>query len=77
MFNVRLAGDHLPVWEMAVHLSVAGDAFDGVFFFVCCLFSDEVSQMRSGTELSQFLRIFLPTLDSDISMFKLIFYVQF
>ena len=76
MFNVRLAGDHLPVWEMAVHLSVAGDAFDSVLF--CAVFIPMyVSQIRSGTELYQFLRIFLPTLDSDICMFKLIFYVQF
>ena len=26
-----------PVWEIAVHLAVAGDVFDGVF--LCCLFS--------------------------------------
>ena len=26
MFNIR------PVWEIAVHLAVAGDVFDGVFF---------------------------------------------
>ena len=32
MLNVRLAGDHLQVWEIAVHLAVAGDVFDGVFF---------------------------------------------
>ena len=36
MFNVRLSGDHgSTVWEMAVHLTVAGDVFDGVFL---CLF---------------------------------------
>ena len=34
MFNVRLAGD--PLWKMAVHLAVAGDAFDGVLF--CAVF---------------------------------------
>ena len=37
-----------------------GDVFDGVF--LCCPFSHEMSWMRSGTYLSQFLRLFLPTL---------------
>ena len=43
MLNVRLAGDHLSVWEKAVHLAVAGDVFDGVFLcypFSRCLGSD-------------------------------------
>ena len=44
---------------MAVHIDVAGDVFDGVF--LCCPLSNEMSWMRSGTELRQFLRIFLPT----------------
>ena len=35
------------VWEIAVHLPVAGDVFDGVF--LCCPFSHEMSWMRSGT----------------------------
>ena len=39
---------------MAVHLAIADDMFDGVFFVL--------SWMRSGTELSQFLGIFLLTL---------------
>ena len=39
---------------MAVHLAVAGDVFNGVSF------SHEMSWMKSGTLLSQFLRIFLP-----------------
>ena len=43
---------------MAVHLAFAGDVFNGVLF---C--ANEVSWMKSGTELSQFLRIFLPTFD--------------
>ena len=43
-----------------VHLAVAGDVFDGVLF-CAVLFSHEMSWMRSRTELSQFLRIFLPT----------------
>ena len=38
MLNVRLAGDHL--WEITVHLAVAGDVFDGVF--LCCPFSHEM-----------------------------------
>ena len=58
MLNVRPAGDHL--WEIAVHLAVACDVFDGVF--LCCPFSHEMSWMRSGTYMSQFLRVFLPTL---------------
>ena len=42
---------------MAVHLAVAGDVFDGVLF-CAVLFSHEMSWMRSGIELSQFLRNF-------------------
>ena len=57
---------------MSVHLAVAGEvldgagkAFDGVLF--CAIFlSYEMSWMRSGTEMSQFLRIFLPTLSKMI-----------
>ena len=30
--------------------------------YLCCPLSHEMSWMRSGTESSQFLRIFLPTL---------------
>ena len=44
---------------MAVHLTVASDGFNGVFLW--CHFSHEMSWMRSGTLLSQFLRVFLPT----------------
>ena len=43
MLNARPAG----VWEIAVHLAVGGDVFDGVFLF--CPFSHEMSWMRSGT----------------------------
>ena len=46
---------------MTVHLDVAVDVFDGVLF-CAVLYSHEMSWMRSGTELSQFLRIFLPTI---------------
>ena len=41
-------------------MAVAGDVFDGVF--LCCVLSHQMSWVRSGTELGQFLRIFLPTL---------------
>ena len=34
-----------PVWEIAVHLAVACDVYDGVF--LCCPFSHEMSWMRS------------------------------
>ena len=44
-------------WEIAVHL--VGDVFDGVILF--CLFSQEMSWMRSGTLLSQFMMVFLHT----------------
>ena len=46
--------------RIAVHLAVAGGVFDGVF--LCCPFPHEISWMRSGADLSQFLRGFLPTL---------------
>ena len=46
---------------MAVHLAVAGDVFDGVLFHAV-FFSHEMSWIRSGFELSQFMRIFLPFL---------------
>ena len=36
---------------MAVYLIVAGDVFDGVF--LCCLFSNEMSWMKSVTQLSE------------------------
>ena len=49
---------------MAVHLAADGDIFDGVLF-CAVLFPHKMSWMRSGTELSQFLRVFsLPTLVS-------------
>ena len=43
-----------------VHLDVAGDAFDGAF--LCCPFPHEMSWIGTGTSLSQFQRVFLPTL---------------
>ena len=47
---------------MAVHLAVTGDVFDGVLF-CAVLFPHEMSWMRSGTEVSHFLRIFLPSFE--------------
>ena len=46
---------------MTVHLAVAGDVFYGVLI-VLFFFSNEMSSMRSGTELSQFLKSFVPIL---------------
>ena len=44
----------------SVLLAVAGCIYDVVL--LCCLFSNEMSWMRSWTKLSQFLMIFRPTL---------------
>ena len=43
------------MWEIAIHLAVAGGVYGGVF--LCCPFSREMSWMRSW---NQFLRDFLP-----------------
>ena len=51
---------------MAVHLTVAGDVFDGGFFAVRF---NEISWMRYGTE--QFLRIFQSTFVSTYIMLLL------
>ena len=59
MFNVRLATDHLH-GKMAAHLAVAGDVFGRVLFYAA-FFSHEMTWMKSGTELSQFLKSFLST----------------
>ena len=48
------------MWEVAVRLAVACDVYDGVF--LCCPFSRGVSWVGSRAWLSQFLRVFLPTL---------------
>ena len=50
MFNARLAGDD-PVLRLP--------GMSSMLSFVP-LFSHEICWLRSGTELSQFLRIFLP-----------------
>ena len=52
MFYVRLAGNYLYGKWLFTWLLLTNNDFDGV------LFSHEMSLMRSGTELSQFLRAF-------------------
>ena len=57
MLNVRLAGDH-QYWKLLITwLSLVMSLV--VYFMLS--FSHEMSWMRSGTELSQFLKVFLPT----------------
>ena len=58
MLNVRLAGDHLNGKFLFTWLSLVMSLM--VSFLLS--FSHEMSWMRSGTELSQFLKVFLPTL---------------
>ena len=47
------------MWEIAVHLAVAGCVYDGVF--LCFFFPRDVLDGILDL-LSQFLRVFLPTL---------------
>ena len=55
---------------MAVHLAVAVAVFDSVLF--CAFLSPhDMSWMRSETELSQFLRIFLPILSVKLNEYEL------
>ena len=61
MFNVTLAGDHLYGKLLFNLLSLMMSLM--VSYFVL-FFSQKMSWMRTGTELSQSPRIFLPTLDS-------------
>ena len=53
MLNVR------PVWVIAVHLAFA--VMSMLVTFCAVLLPHEMSWMRSGTKLSQFLRVFHPT----------------
>ena len=64
MFNVRLAGDHLSGKWLFTWLSLVMSL---LVSYLWCPFPHEMSWMRSGTELSQFLRIFLPTFVFDSS----------
>ena len=60
MLNVRLAGDHLYGNWLFTRLLLV---ITLMVSFLCCPFSHEMPWMRSGTELSQFLRVFIPTLN--------------
>ena len=53
MFNVRLAGDHLYGKLLFTWLSLVMSLM--MSYFVLFFFLLEMSWMRSGTELSQFL----------------------
>ena len=58
MLSIRLAGDN-QYWNLLfAWLSLVMSLLVSYAVFV----SHEMSWMRSGTELSQFLRIYLPTL---------------
>ena len=58
MFNVRLAGDHLYGKWLFSCVSLMMSLMASYFMLS---FSHEMSWMRSGTKLSQVMRIFLPT----------------
>ena len=66
MLNVRLAGDHLYGKWLFTWLSLVMSLMAS---FCAVLFPHEMSWMRSGTELSQFLRVFLSTLIFVLSFF--------
>ena len=59
MLNISLAGDHQYGKMRFTWLSLVMSL---VVSFLVLSLSHEMSWMRSGTELRQFLRIFLPTL---------------
>ena len=60
---------------MAVHLAVAGDVFGGISFCSVLFPSHEMSWVRSGTELSPFLRIF-PTYLRKLAKFEKLQFCQ-
>ena len=66
MFNVRLAGDYLYGKWLFTWLSLVMSL---IMFYLCCLFPHKMSWIRSGTELSQFLRIFQPSLYCLLAVF--------
>ena len=49
MLNVRRAGDHL-FWEIAVHLAVTGDVYDGVFFGLSFFTRDIFDEIKDRKE---------------------------
>ena len=62
MFNVKLAGGHLYGKWLFTWLSLVMSLT--MSYFVLCPFSHNMSWMKYGTELNQFLKIFLPTFES-------------
>ena len=60
MVNVRLAGDHQYGKLRFTWLSLVMSL---MVSFCVLSFSHEMSWMRSGTELSQFLWVFIPILE--------------
>ena len=60
MFKVRLAVDHLHAKWLFTWLSLMMSLI--VSYFVLSFLPHDMSFHRSGAALSQFLRIFLPTL---------------
>ena len=59
MLNARLADDHLCRKLLFTRLS---QVFSAMMSFLCGPFSNDMLWRRSRTELSQFLRVFLPIL---------------
>ena len=47
LFSLNINMKRPPVWEIAVHLAVAGHVYYGVF--LCCSFSHEMSWMKYWT----------------------------
>ena len=68
MLNVWLAADHLYGKRLFTYLSLV--MYLMVPYFVLS-FSHEMSWMRSGTEMNQFLRVFLPTDATFPTMYRL------
>ena len=62
MLIVRLSGDHISVWEIADHLAVAGDVFDGIFFVLSFFPLDVLDEIWDLIEPVS--KGFLPTLSS-------------
>ena len=77
MFHARLAGDHLMAKWLFTWLSLVMSLV--VSCFVLPFFTNEMSWMRSWTELSQVLRIFptsLPDFHSYIIYVQILKYVD-
>ena len=68
MFNVRFAGDYLYRKWLFTWLSLVKSL---MVLILCCPFTHEMSWIISGTELSQFMTIFLPTLHCLLTGFSM------